>query len=880
MSASPDAKAEPKAEAKPEPKGEAKPEASVDSVETPAEGATAPAESQDGGSLLESASAVEAPVLPPAEDGSNQDLRGELVSLAVNGAGDDAKALIAGGVPTFSGYDLGACSSSASAVDLAMFHRRPELSLSLLTAAGSVRGERTAQELAQRSVFALAWASRDGRTRLVNEMLRLRASPGNSKDERGRSPLVLATLRGHSTIVEALLEQNAWNVEPEPNQVRKWVRSWKMEPVFDAAQAPLNPGEKESDDILSPSRRKIRKPWQHQREVEEATAKGKPPPVDATSTSRSVTPRTGRGAGQTPSPPPQTKLEPVKKPPAGPASNAVLALRLQDGLRLKLVRAMQTESCHEIEDLMRRGAPLVRHYPPPHMDPCLAGRNMNEALVNPLDWAVLAFKFRAATTLVLANMGMETMQRAHDIPLMMGNGENTYTKSVLVAEAKVALHGTAAQGHLPLLKLLLEATADVSRLDGEGASALLHAARRGQGEAASLLLQRGAWRHEQQKSEVLAAARANGVESVLEVGAELCGFGEAAEVLTLDAPVQDVPVTRYRVINSEGLPVREGVELNSPIVGVLAKGSVVEAFDRRVSKQGVVRLRLSAGWASEHSIADGTPLVELLDSAREKSKDLARTPSESSTMAPYSPAPDSSHAPLASPSSQRAPSSAFGMGSTMTTLGDGRLASPSPSQPRTMEHRAMQASCFHPYDGSALTWRELTAEEKRLRGDLLHAIRKGDISKLHSAVDRGAPLDSVVDLPHGLRGNCVDWACAVEQPGTALELLRCAKDRGQGEAVAVGARAALLWATSQGYKDVLKELLELRADIGRRSAAPCGGNQTALAVAVFGSRPTEAELLLRHGAWDHEPEESRAELLRWAKVSNPIATVLAHFDIR
>lgn len=59
-------------------------------------------------------------------------------------------------------------------------------------------------------------------------------------------------------------------------------------------------------------------------------------------------------------------------------------------------------------------------------------------------------------------------------------------------EARTVLMEAAAAGHGPIVRMLLDAGADLDRCDAEGRSALYHAAKRGQEEVVAVLLQRGA----------------------------------------------------------------------------------------------------------------------------------------------------------------------------------------------------------------------------------------------------------------------------------------------------------------------------------------------------------------------------------------------------
>eukprot|EP00928_Gymnodinium_smaydae_P075812 TRINITY_DN5881_c0_g2_i3.p1 TRINITY_DN5881_c0_g2~~TRINITY_DN5881_c0_g2_i3.p1 ORF type:complete len:514 (+),score=129.25 TRINITY_DN5881_c0_g2_i3:43-1584(+) len=120
------------------------------------------------------------------------------------------------------------------------------------------------------------------------------------------------------------------------------------------------------------------------------------------------------------------------------------------------------------------------------------------------------------------------------------------------------------------------------------------------------------------------------------------------------------------------------------------------------------------------------------------------------------------------------------------------------------------------------------------------------------------------DLGYGETGNCVDWVVVKDLPRKAVEILDMADSKDFGRSLATNAKAAFFWAIVQGYTDVLHALLSRGCDIGRRHHLWSGGD-SALDIAVFGSRGTETEALLKHGAWDLEDESRRKQLLTWAQ---------------
>lgn len=176
--------------------------------------------------------------------------------------------------------------------------------------------------------------------------------------------------------------------------------------------------------------------------------------------------------------------------------------------------------------------------------------------------------------------------------------------------------------------------------------------------------------------------------------------------------------------------------------------------------------------------------------------------------------------------------------------------------------------------GLAVTSHELNTDEVRLRGELTRAIRKGELDLLRGLVHRGVPLEVAFDLGYGETGNCIDWACVSGKPDIAIALFGFADGQGLGDALARGAKAALFWSVSQGYTEVLRELLRRGADVGQDS--PLGSlkmvqGHSLLAAAVFGVRKAETLELLKHGAWEKEPDSQRQQLLAWASARKPVA---------
>lgn len=166
---------------------------------------------------------------------------------------------------------------------------------------------------------------------------------------------------------------------------------------------------------------------------------------------------------------------------------------------------------------------------------------------------------------------------------------------------------------------------------------------------------------------------------------------------------------------------------------------------------------------------------------------------------------------------------------------------------------------------SRLDNRVLSSMECRLLGELRVAIRKADSAKIQGLMARGVPIEAEFDLGYGMKGTCIDWACVASRPEVALLILKLADGQGLGDKLATQATAAFFWSVSQGYLEVLEELLRRGTDVGKRAVSENpDDSDTALRVAVVGAQKAEITLLLRYGAWKTETENNRRNLLALA----------------
>jgi len=97
-----------------------------------------------------------------------------------------------------------------------------------------------AKQLAPTCTRALAWAARDGKVELLEELLRCGA-PALQSDASGRSALQLAAARGKAPCVLVLLAAGAWGEEKEQAQVQQWLVHLKLGPALGDVAADVLP---------------------------------------------------------------------------------------------------------------------------------------------------------------------------------------------------------------------------------------------------------------------------------------------------------------------------------------------------------------------------------------------------------------------------------------------------------------------------------------------------------------------------------------------------------------------------------------------------------------------------------------------------------------
>lgn len=198
-----------------------------------------------------------------------------------------------------------------------------------------------------------------------------------------------------------------------------------------------------------------------------------------------------------------------------------------DDLREELQEAILSSDLEGVEAVVRRGASLQRHYSSDKA--CPHSGYDGSALVNPVDWATLEGCPKAARRLL--ELEIEKI-------VTLADGDSLGLSSYR------ALHIAARRGRLPhwvdLVRKLLDCGADISRVDPWGRSPLHIAVMNGNVEVAQIMLNHGAWDHEQKRHEVLKLAANQRVNCVL----ALSGYSEAAAFVDSKTSSSGSPVSQ------------------------------------------------------------------------------------------------------------------------------------------------------------------------------------------------------------------------------------------------------------------------------------------------------------------------------------------------
>jgi ankyrin repeat protein len=181
-----------------------------------------------------------------------------------------------------------------------------------------------------------------------------------------------------------------------------------------------------------------------------------------------------------------------------------------EDLREELQEAILSADLEGLEAAVRRGASLQRHYSSDKA--CPHSGYDGSTLVNPVDWAVLESCPNAARRLL--ELEMEKV-------VSLADGDSLGVTSYRALH--IAARRASVRRWIELVKKLLECGADISRVDPWGRSPLHIAVMNGNAEAAQIMLNHGAWAHEEKREEVLKLAANQRVKCVLEAAAQVFG---------------------------------------------------------------------------------------------------------------------------------------------------------------------------------------------------------------------------------------------------------------------------------------------------------------------------------------------------------------------
>lgn len=551
--------------------------------------------------------------------------------------------------------------------------------------------------------------------------------------------------------------------------------------------------------------------------------------------------------------PPAERMPPVQSLEALPGSEStpamlhtspVALLEVHTKLREELQSAILAGCAVKIEQAVVRGASLFGHYYAPQVEPAsctapehghpgepaLTGhftpKGASLCLVNPVDWAALHRRWAAVEQLLQLADGKITFNRDEK--------QSFLQKLCIARDTRRAVCQAAFHGEARILQMLLERRAAVDQKDHQGHTALFLALREGQPGAAELLVRHGAWAPEPHKCAVIKMAQSRRVGAVME---EADHHHDVLAPQAAGSAAARRPSVRRASSGQRILGAGGGAELCSQAwQDMVATLSAAASADEEEYVKGVVmeRAPVVATPPAVLGGADGEPLA--WSRATSPSWSPLREPAE-----PFTPRK------TAGPPRQR-PSNARDCGT------------PSGSTPEAL------------VPATSLTWREEREEAGHKEAAFAQAVVRRQMAIVKDHAASGVSMRVVFDLGHGERGNCIDWCVVKNRPEQALQLLDIASGVGAAESLAREVRAAYFWSVTQGFTAVLSALLELGADVGQRHPAwSC--SDSALSIAVVGSRPAELELLLAHGAWAAEPEERHGELLRWAASRRSVAQI-------
>jgi len=278
-------------------------------------------------------------------------------------------------------------------------------------------------------------------------------------------------------------------------------------------------------------------------------------------------------------------------PPAPEVPEATL--RHQDTQRNQLMDAILRDDVERIDSLVKSGAPMYPHYHHPEFYLRSAEPHIREsALVNPVDWACLELRFRAAMQLLELADGMRCLAEARPRPKVLPDID-------VAGQTKVALAKAAHHGHLGLLKMLLERGAPVSQKTAEGYSALYMAVHGGKADAVTFLLQYKAWDAEHQKEQVLELAEKRSLALIF--AEAVSGKGQFLPESTMSPRAEDAtlksvatktgltPLQRAETPSTQACTSAPISPLATPSAGARRSDYLVNGLSNAITQEHVLR---------------------------------------------------------------------------------------------------------------------------------------------------------------------------------------------------------------------------------------------------------------------------------------------------
>mmetsp|Transcript_125547 Transcript_125547/g.242020 ORF Transcript_125547/g.242020 Transcript_125547/m.242020 type:complete len:828 (-) Transcript_125547:63-2546(-) len=767
-----------------------------------------------------------------------EDLRASLALAIHCRSVHEVRTLVLRGAPLLGNFQLEHPDEKGNGLDLALYYQRPDVAFELLRVCTPKRDE----ELVRCSRRALVWAARDGRLDLMGELLKRRPQL-LQRDWHGRTPLHVACLRGHENCALELLREGAWDIEPDQDSVRKWASHWQFGTDFEVFRHyEPQPGsalarELQAQEITAASeaaaRAALRTPYNDSTPPKDASFSGRKlqDTLSGWKSNRTCEKLQGIEAGspnidwhEPNRPVASPAREPwqrwLEKPPVAEDAPSVEAIQPTP----QRVVHDQVELLHMHEELRDNLMAAIRDDNPVLIEELVqrGAPLLNHYHSTRLDHPDGNYPESGLSTGTWTSKGAKTGLVNPVDWAVLEHQFRAAMQLLLIGDDKVVFERDEHRSFLTKLELARQTIRAVNL-----------AAFRGQVDLLKMLLDRGAdvgQTNSKGESALNLAVR----EDKAEAANMLLQYGAWA--------VED----RKREVLERALMRR--------MKCVLDAGGISAPDDEISAAHGIMAAEKPPAWEdmvqefATQKLEDDKPfcierIMERSTSRERSRKGWASAASDRSAVT----------SPTRSLPSRGGPSP---LSTTAVSELGGEMSLPVASV-LTGTHGELRSEC------------------RMLNADLTFAIQKGDEAMIRSLVTAGAPLEGSFDLGYGTFGNCIDWACVSKQPAMALVLLELADTKwlGLGNELAVGATSALFWSVLEGFLEVLKQLLARGASASQRSRL-WSNDDSALALAISSWRDLEAAELLRHGAWEAEPESRRPELLRLAQTRKPIAEAL------